>query len=183
VFSQPARRYRHTVTAERPLWSINLSKASGGSESVEGMLAWLFMPLLGVSTVPGVETWDRLAKALPADLINPRASAPHDTTTSRFCWTGARSRESACGADAAVFVTSRRVVAPHRTEANGESGASLTSLLRRLSLRQLRAGRATPVTRTSTCFFHSPLRAASKSLNKCLISVEFHGFGRTARGL
>jgi len=30
--------------------SINLSKASGGSESIEGMLAWLFMPLLGVST-------------------------------------------------------------------------------------------------------------------------------------
>ena len=50
VFSQPARRYRHTVTAERPLCSINLSKASGGSESIEGMFAWLFMPFLGVST-------------------------------------------------------------------------------------------------------------------------------------
>src|SRR6267142_5964189 len=50
VLSQPARRYRHTVTAERPLCSINLSKASGGSESIEDMLAWLFMPLLGVST-------------------------------------------------------------------------------------------------------------------------------------
>src|SRR4029453_2491894 len=50
VLSQPARRDRHTVTAERPLCSINLSKASGGSESIEGMLAWLFMPLLGMST-------------------------------------------------------------------------------------------------------------------------------------
>jgi len=32
------------------------------------------------------------AKALPADLINPRASAPHDTMTSRFYWTGALQR-------------------------------------------------------------------------------------------
>jgi hypothetical protein len=39
--------------------SINLSKAIGGSESIEGMLAWLFMPLVGVSTLPGVETWGR----------------------------------------------------------------------------------------------------------------------------
>jgi hypothetical protein len=55
VFSQPERRYRHTVTAERPLCSINLSKASGGSESIEG-LAWLFMPLLGVSTYRELKT-------------------------------------------------------------------------------------------------------------------------------
>jgi hypothetical protein len=62
------------------------------------------------------------------------------------------------GADAAVFVTSRRVVAPYRTEANGESGASLTSLLRRLSLRRLRAGRATPLDSDVDMFF--PFAAA-----------------------
>ena len=53
---------RQTVTAESPLCSINLSKASGGSESIKAKLAWSSMPNVGVSTQlkgPGYRTIDR----------------------------------------------------------------------------------------------------------------------------